>query len=478
MFLQIETNGGKILQMKLNRRRVLAMPLAMALTSYLGQSALARQQQGFVTSRPAQLRPLVDGVKVQPILSTGDTLPNGYTMAAIPDGLGAFDNRDGTFTLLMNHELTPPENLSNARVSQLVIDKKSLSVLDASYPIHGAEGYHRFCSATMVGPQENFDNYLFLTGEEATDGPFGGITAAVDPQTGKVVNLPWAGHFAHENMIGLPHFGKIVVLSTEDAAPGYLYLYIASTQADFLAGNGQLYVFVGDNGKKTPADLSKAASITGRFVPITQGENKNASTLKAAATAKGAMVFTRLEDLVYDASQPGVFYFITTGRSQFLNPATGKPYDAKGRLHVMKLDLQDPTKVLSLSLLLDGDTGDEILNPDNIASSVNTVMMLEDINDEFRGVHPGRVLRYDLHHGSVTPVAEVVQKDFAGNPIPGDIAGAWESSGIINVSHILGPNKWLLVTQAHTLKVAQFGDLDESGQLLLLTVPGSTHGQR
>jgi hypothetical protein len=412
---------------------------------------------------------------VQPILTVGDTLPNGYTMAAIPDGLGAFDNHDGTFTLLMNHELTPTANLSSARVSKLVIDKKSLGVVDARYLINGTEGYRRFCSATMVGPRENFKHHIFLTNEEATDSPFGGIGVAVDPQTGGHTNLPWLGHFAHENIIGLPHFGKIVALSTEDDAPGYLYMYIANTQADFLAGKGQLYVFAADNGKKTPADLSKTMSIAGRFVPITQEENKDATTLKAAATAKGAMVFVRLEDLVYNLNEPGVFYFVTTGRSQFLNPATGTPYDAKGRLHVMRLDQHDPTKVLSLRLLLEGDAGDPFLNLDNIASSENTVMMLEDINDEFRGVRPGRVQRYDLRHGSVTAVAEVVQKDFNGNSIPGDIAGDWETSGIINVSNILGPNKWLLVTQAHTLRVAQFGGLDEAGQLLLLIVPDSTH---
>jgi hypothetical protein len=30
---------------------------------------------------------------------------DGYRMVGIPDGLGAFDNGDRTFTLLMNHEL-------------------------------------------------------------------------------------------------------------------------------------------------------------------------------------------------------------------------------------------------------------------------------------------------------------------------------------------------------------------------------------
>src|SRR4030095_13981725 len=72
-----------------------------------------------------------------------------YRMVGIPDGLGAFDNGDGTFTLVMNHEL--PVNISGpvpgpagvatpvgvarahgnagAFVSMWTIDKTSLQVL-------------------------------------------------------------------------------------------------------------------------------------------------------------------------------------------------------------------------------------------------------------------------------------------------------------------------------------------------------------
>jgi hypothetical protein len=72
------------------------------------------------------------------------------------------------------------------------------------------------------------------------------------------------------------------------------------------------------------------------------------------------MVFTRLEDATYDVNADGLFYFDTTGRSQFLNPATGKPYDAKGRLYSIQLDLANPTSATSLQVLLDGDAGDDI----------------------------------------------------------------------------------------------------------------------
>src|SRR5436190_19043051 len=51
------------------------------------------------------------GVVTEAILTTGDSVnlkPDGvtpYRMVGIPDGLGAFDNGDGTFTLMMNHEI-------------------------------------------------------------------------------------------------------------------------------------------------------------------------------------------------------------------------------------------------------------------------------------------------------------------------------------------------------------------------------------
>ena len=42
------------------------------------------------------------------LLTVGDqtvATARGWQMVGIPDGLGAFDNGDGTFTVLMNHEL-------------------------------------------------------------------------------------------------------------------------------------------------------------------------------------------------------------------------------------------------------------------------------------------------------------------------------------------------------------------------------------
>ncbi len=57
----------------------------------------------------------------------------------------------------------------------------------------------------------------------------------------------------------------------------------------------------------------------------------------------------------------------------------------------------------------------------------------------------------------------------------GDTAGNRESAGIIDASGGFGPGAWLTAVQAHSVKVAQLGGEDESGQILLLrTKEGGT----
>jgi hypothetical protein len=76
------------------------------------------------------------GVVTQAILTVGDSVNlKPYRMAGIPDGLGAFDNGDGTFTLLMNHEI--PSGLGIVRThgapgafaSKWIIRTEDLTVL-------------------------------------------------------------------------------------------------------------------------------------------------------------------------------------------------------------------------------------------------------------------------------------------------------------------------------------------------------------
>src|SRR5918999_4267855 len=142
----------------------------------------ARPVDGRRTDRPAQLVPLAKGVEVIPILSTGDTV-GAYQMSGVPDGLGVFrpeEDRQGgspSIEVLMNHELggDAPAGVG-ARVSRVTLDADDLSVIRASYPIDGSEGFLAFCSSTLtrIGGR-----LLYLTGEESTRN--GALTA--DPPT-------------------------------------------------------------------------------------------------------------------------------------------------------------------------------------------------------------------------------------------------------------------------------------------------------
>ena len=74
------------------------------------------------------------GVVTKSILTVGDAV-GGYRMVGIPDGLGAFDNGDGTFTVLMNHELSSTAGIVRAHgargafVSKWTVRKSDLTVL-------------------------------------------------------------------------------------------------------------------------------------------------------------------------------------------------------------------------------------------------------------------------------------------------------------------------------------------------------------
>ncbi len=276
---------------------------------------------GYKTSNAPLVKVVAPGWTADPVLSVGDTV-GGFQMAAIPDGLGAYDNGDGTFTVFMNHELSKAGgNLSDARVSKLIVDKATMSVVSAEYIIKGTEGYSRFCAATMVGPKEGFSGNYFLTNEEATDSKYGGIAVAIDTKTGKWIDMPWLGKMAHENTIVAPGFpGKMVAFTTEDTAPGGVYMYVANSQADLLSGKGQLSVLTAD-GVKSEADLVKGKTYTGKFAPISQADNTDNKALRAAVDKAGGTVFARPEDIIYDPADPSILYFATTGRVGFKGPA-------------------------------------------------------------------------------------------------------------------------------------------------------------
>jgi len=115
--------------------------LVLVLTLTTVGTALANSITGPSSSQSPYIVGSQPGVVVKAIFTVGDSVnfkPDGvtpYRMVGIPDGLGAYDNGDGTFTLLMNHEI--PNTLGAPRahgnigafVSEWIISKSDLSVV-------------------------------------------------------------------------------------------------------------------------------------------------------------------------------------------------------------------------------------------------------------------------------------------------------------------------------------------------------------
>src|SRR5262249_37574127 len=106
-------------------RRVVRTP-ALAVEALEDRMVLSTATPYIVPTNPA--------VTTHSLITPGDSI-GGYRMVAIPDGIGAFDNGDGPFTVLMNHELPSNTGITRAHggtgafVSEFVIDKATLQVL-------------------------------------------------------------------------------------------------------------------------------------------------------------------------------------------------------------------------------------------------------------------------------------------------------------------------------------------------------------
>jgi hypothetical protein len=239
-------------------------------------------------------------------------------------------------------------------------------------------------------------------------------------------------------------------------------------------------------------------SQTGTFKKIAKADAvSNQTTLETASDALNVFQFVRVEDIAYD-KRPGmqnIVYVVDSGRGA-TSPGTGNPFtSSNGRVWRLELDPSDPTKVLSLSILIEGDdapvkTLGEIHQPDNIESTANSLLIQEDPGGSqqfpFGSPDPNattaRIWQYDLVTGTKHVVAKVNQSADEG-PTDVDAAsvgnlGAWESSGIVDASDVFGPGAFLVDVQAGTLVITEElrGTLTyqrDGGQLGLLRIPGA-----
>ena len=106
--------------MKTNIKAGVAFGAALALVGGNAAFGATMTETGPSTRTSPYVVPVADGISTTSVLTVGDTI-NGYPMVGVPDGLGAYDNGDGTFTVLMNHEIKPDQGAQHAHLSLIHI---------------------------------------------------------------------------------------------------------------------------------------------------------------------------------------------------------------------------------------------------------------------------------------------------------------------------------------------------------------------
>ena len=443
------------------------------------------------------------------LMTVGDHVGD-YTMAGIPDGLGAFDNGDGTFTVLMNHELSPTEGAvhdhgaTGAFVSKLVIDKATLEVKSGSDliqhvllynpatgnyydpvtdgdPSTAPFAFDRLCSADLPAELALYNSAtglgynggrIFLNGEE--DGPpfsthYGLAFAhfASGELAGQSYELPGLGKLAHENVVASPYTGdRTVVATMDDGSVGLnnqVYFYVGEKQATGsaleMAGltGGHLFglkiaEMVDETTGANPLGADNAASFS--LVDLGDVSDKTGAGLDADSEAAGVTSFLRPEDGAWDTTNHNRFYFVTT--DAFNQPTRLWAADF--------VDAAHPELGGEIKLLLDGtENGQQMF--DNITVNRDGKLILcEDVGNQ---AHIGKVWEYDPTTDTLSQIAQHDPSRFA----PGGnffLTQDEESSGVIDVTDILGSatqNAYLIDVQAH---FNLGGELVQGGQLLVM----------
>ena len=452
-------------------------------------TTLSQGVAGLSSSQTPYLVPTVPGVTFTSIISAGDAV-GGYKMAGTPDGAGLFDNNDGTFTLLVNHEFGNSVGVTRAHgsvgsfVSKWVINKSNLSVVsgsdlirtvniwnpstssyvayNASYPSTTA-AINRLCSADLPAVTAFYNaatgkgttNRIFMNGEEAGSEGRAFAHIATGSDAGKSYELPYLGKFSWENALASPIASdSTVVIGTDDATPGQIYVYVGAktnTGTDIeKAGltNGTVYGIavtgmVADSSSRIPSPGTP-------FTMANLGDvhNMTGAALNNASNTLNVTNFLRPEDGAWDPSSPNDFYFATTNA-----------FTAPSRLWRLRFtNATNPSLGGTITAVLDGSEGPKMM--DNLTiDNYGHIIIGEDVGNN---AHVGKVWQYTIANDSLVLIGGHDTTRFITGA-PNFLTIDEESSGMIDAERILGPGMGLIVDQAH---YGITGEVVEGGQIL------------
>ncbi|MBS3028021.1 MAG: hypothetical protein HCA25_13315 [Dolichospermum sp. DET50] len=465
--------------------------------------------QGPSSSATSYIVPIASGVNLTSIFTVGDSVnnkPDGtpYKMVGIPDGLGAFDNGNGTFTLLMNQEIGSTSGITRAHggkgafVSSWIINKSDLSVVSGDDLIKNVYNwdasnqqsntttstinFNRFCSADLATPTAYYNaatglgsqERIFMSGEEGGSNGYQLAIVATGANKGNTYVLGkfnlstngsgLTGVGGWENALANPYVqDKTIVIGNNDGGTGImsqsLAVYVGTktntgTEIDKAGLTNGILKFVNVTGSPT-----EIVNTTTRATNITSG---TAFTLSGTAST----AFSRPEDGAWNPLNPSQYFFVTTDRRDDVNDGIGTQI---GRTRLWRLnfnDITNPDAGGTIDMLLDGTEGGNMF--DNMTvDKYGHILLQEDVGG---AAHNGKIWQYDIATDSLKLLAKHDPARFGdiGVAATAPFSNDEESSGIIDAQDILGPGWFLLNTQAH---YGITGELVEGGQLQALFNP-------
>jgi hypothetical protein len=447
-------------------------------------------------------------------------------MAGIPDGLGALAGKlddhgnliadKAYMTVLMNHEIPEGQGWIRAHgrvgafVSQWTIHLNTLQVKWGQDLVQdvlawnaATDGYSvvtglaeaemgRLCSADLpawtafYNPStgRGFDGRIFMSGEETGNEGRSFAHVLTGSEKGRSYELAYTGKFSWENIVAHPNAGdRTLVIGLDDSTPGQVYLYLGAKRS---SGNaveraglhgGGLWGIKIDNGGANygfgAVPRENAGAINGTFVleNVSDVATGTGAVLNTTSIARGVTNFARPEDGHWDTQHPGVFYFVTTG-------ATIDGALQSARLYKLTFNsITDPTggtiQLVRDAATLIGTDGQTARSYDNLTVDGDGFVLVQE--DPGGSSYIAKTWRINGSTGAAVQILESDRPRFTpGSPF--FVTQDEESSGIIEVTHILQHANWYEEGRRYFLADMQVHNtlpapLLQGGQLYLVISP-------
>lgn len=474
----------------------------------INASDLGPTSRGPSTVTDPYVIPRDAAVKTRSILTVDDagSARNGYELAGLPDGLGAFSGGRRQLDVFMNHEIKPDAGTVRRHgqrgsfVSSLSLDTRRLGVSVGSdlidpgvaywnYPEQkyqasaspagdnprqfGAEApastlddfaaqldpFTRLCSSSVTRARQlynratgrGYKGHLYFANEEGGDE---GRTFGV-LENGTAKQLPRLGLASLENTnAAYNETDSTLTIGSEDGGSGQLWAHVGHKQR-----SGDAFDRAGlTNGNSHVIDLTDESVGDDAGFRARYGKGKAASfdlaevdwdqsgAAQNAEAAADGLALNRIEDGVWDPENPNVYYFNTTeGGDKTPHADSGASRDGGGLWKLEFEDIEHPELGGSLTLLLDGSEAIQLNKPDNLTIDGGQLLIQEDPGDN---AHVARIVAYRLDTGELKTLAGFDEQRFKPGA-PSLLTQDEESSGIVSVSDELGSGWYLFDAQVH-----------------------------